>query len=42
MLPQKGDNYKYRCNPLLYISLSKEDLQLQKQYNKANRSTDKI
>lgn len=41
-LPQKGDNYKYRCNPLLYISLSKEDLQLQKQYNKANRSTDKV
>ena len=42
MLPQKGDNYKYRCNPLLYIYLSKEDLQLQKQYNKANRSTDKV
>ncbi|WP_294322974.1 hypothetical protein [uncultured Chryseobacterium sp.] len=41
-LPQKGDGYKYRCNPLCYINLSNANLQLQKSYNKTNRSTDKI
>ena len=42
MLPQKGDGYKYRCNPLYYIKLSTENLNLQKQHNKTNRSTDKV
>ncbi|SHE76690.1 Predicted chitinase [Chryseobacterium vrystaatense] len=42
MLPQKGDGYQYRCNPLYYITLMTGNLQLQKQYNKVNRSIDKI
>lgn len=41
-LPQKGDRYKYRCNPLYYIKLSPVDLQLQRTHNKTNKSSDKV
>ncbi|MEN4761841.1 hypothetical protein ABEG63_16030 [Chryseobacterium sp. C39-AII1] len=41
-LPQRGDHYKYRCNPLYYISLVTPDRSLQEKYNKVNRSTDNI
>lgn len=33
-LPSKGDRYKYRSNPLNYITLTKEDKQYQRKYKK--------
>lgn len=36
-IPQRGDAFKYRTNPLNYISLVKSDLEFQKKYRKPTK-----
>lgn len=37
-IPQRGDAFKYRTNPLNYISLVKSDLEFQKKYRKPTKT----